>query len=71
MEKCFDSWKDYEGDKFQLPEYAESIIAKGRLMYKTNPEKADEFLTVHAYQFEKPELKEYVKAKKGEIFSKQ
>jgi hypothetical protein len=51
VKKCFESWKDYEGDKFQLSEYAESLVAKARLLSKTNPQKAEELLAISTYQF--------------------
>jgi hypothetical protein len=39
-------------------------VAKAKLELKKSPKKAEELLTVSAYQFKTPALKDYLNAKK-------
>jgi hypothetical protein len=41
LDKCFESWDEYEGDKLELQEYADSVVAKAKFEVTKNKEKAE------------------------------
>lgn len=57
LRKANDAWKDYEGNRFDLEEYADTVIHNTRKEYRQGKENGEAYLMFNLYQFKKEPLK--------------
>jgi tetratricopeptide (TPR) repeat protein len=62
LRKANKAWEDYEGSRFELEEYAETVVHNARREYRQGKEKGEAYLMFNLYQFKKDPLKEKLTA---------